>query len=289
MSKQRAAGIPVRDTILWVEDTGESHLPPVFCLHSLFLDGAMFDRLVEVARGRFRIIRPDFRGQGSSAPATAEIIDMDTCAQDMLALIEAMGLASVHLVAASMGGDVAVRMAARRPDLIRSLAVTGSSVRAEPVEQLERFREFLKTTEGPGFTGEHLDVLVSVMFGETTRSNPEAAEMVAHWRTKMSLLPRSRWAAMRGVVERESAVPLLAGISVPTLVLSGAEDVARPTDWGQEVATGIEGARFLVLDGVGHSPILEAPAEVIPGIIAFIEEAEQQGRRPADRRSAVTA
>lgn len=289
MSKQTATGIAVRDTVLWVEDTGEAHLPPVVCLHSLFLDGSMFNSLVEAARGRLRIIRPDFRGQGSSAPATGDMVDMETCAEDMLALIEAMGLRSVHLVAASMGGDVAVRMVARRPDLFRALAVTGSSVRAEPQEQLERFREFLKATEGPGFVGEHLDLLVGVMFGATTRSNPAAETMVAHWRMKMGLLPPSRWPAMRGVVERTSAEQLLAGITTPTLVISGADDIARPPEWGREVAEGIKGARFSVLDGVGHSPILEAPAAVIPEIITFFEEAERLVAGTDAQRSAATA
>ena len=67
-----ARGVPVRDTILWVEDTGEVDLPVILCLHSLFVDGRMFEGLVREAKGRFRVVRPDFRSQGSSAPATGE-------------------------------------------------------------------------------------------------------------------------------------------------------------------------------------------------------------------------
>lgn len=120
MKQPMGKGIAVRDTILWVDDTGERDLPPVVCLHSLFLDGTMFDGLVERARGQFRVIRPDFRGQGSNAPALGDIVTMDDCADDVLALIEAMKLPPVNLVAASMGGDVAVHMVAGRTDLFRS-------------------------------------------------------------------------------------------------------------------------------------------------------------------------
>ena len=272
-----ARGIAVRDTILWVEDTGESDLPPTLCLHSLFLDGTMFDGFVERAEGQLRLIRPDFRGQGSSAPATGDIVTMDDCAEDMLALIEAMNLPPVHLVAASMGGDVAVRMVAERPDLFRSLVMMGSSARGEPTDQRERFRGLLNEAAVTGFVGEYLDILLSIMFGATTRAKPEARPMIDHWRTRMSLLPRSTWPAMFGVLERPSAVALLPRITVPTLLLSGSDDIARPPDWGQEVADGVVDARFTVLEGVGHSPLLEAPEIVIPRAMAFMVGAARDG------------
>lgn len=265
-----ARGISVRDTILWVEDTGEQDLPVIFCLHSLFLDGTMFDRLVKESADRFRVIRPDFRGQGSSAPATGDIIDMETCAEDMLALIDLMGLKEVNLVAASMGGDVAVRMVASRPALFRSLVMMGSSVRAEPQEQLQRFRDWLSGTLVTGFVGEDLDMLTSVMFGETTRGNPAAQATIQHWRKKMEMLPRSCWPAMSGVVERQSVVSLLPNIPTRTLILSGEEDVVRPPEWGREVAAGLPNAELVMLKGVGHSPILEVPETVIPQMLRFM-------------------
>lgn len=267
-------GIAVRDTILWVQDTGETDLSPVVCLHSLFLDGSMFDRLVEAAKGQFRLIRPDFRGQGSSAPATADIVTMDTCADDMVALIEAMKLPPVNLVAASMGGDVAVRMVARRPDLFRSLVMMGSSVRGEPADQKEHFRGLLNEAAKTGFVGGHLDLLMSIMFGATTRSKPEAQPTLDHWRRKMELLPLSSWPAMFGVLERSSAAALLPDVTVPTLLFSGAEDFARPPEWGKEVADGVKGSRFIVLEGVGHSPLLEVPDTVIPQVLQFIAGAQ---------------
>lgn len=270
-------GIAVRDTILWVADTGESDLPPVLCLHSLFLDGTMFDGFAERAEGQLRLIRPDFRGQGSSAPATGDIVTMDDCADDMLALIETMNLPPVHLVAASMGGDVAVRMVAEWPELFRSLVMMGSSARGEPPDQMERFRGLLNEAAVTGFVGDSLDILMAIMFGAATRAKPAAQPMLDHWRTRMALLPRSTWPAMFGVLERPSAVALLPRITVPTLLFSGTDDIARPRDWVQEVADGVKDAHFTVLDGVGHSPILERPEIVIPRVLAFLAGAARAG------------
>lgn len=267
-------GVAVNGTILWVEDTGEAELPPILCLHSLFLDGTMFDGLAQAAAGRFRVIRPDFRGQGSSAPALRDKIGMDECADDMLALIEALKLPPVHLVAASMGGDVAVRMAARRPDLFRSLVMMGSSVRGEPPEQMARFREWLDSAAVTGFTGDNLAMLMAIMFGETTRAKPEARAMLDHWQSRLRLIRRSLWPAMIGVLERKSAVSLLSAITAPTLLFSGEDDIARPPEWGREVRDGVAGAKLVLLKGVGHSPILEAPDIVIPEALQFMAAAE---------------
>lgn len=271
-------GIAVRDTILWVEDTRETDLPAILCLHSLFLDGRMFDDLATAAKGRFRVIRPDFRGQGSSAPATTRSVSMDCCAEDMNALIKVLDLPPVHLAAASMGGDVAVRMVASEPALFRSVVMMGSSVRCEPPEQLAAFRALLDRTQQDGFAGDDLDMMMAIMFGATTRAKPDAQTMLAHWRTRIGLLPRSTWPAMYGVLERPGAQDLLAKVSAPTLVFSSEDDIARPVEWSREVAGGIPGARLVLLAGVGHSPILEVPDTVIPQILAFMAAAGQESR-----------
>jgi len=268
----RTTGIKVRDTILWVDDTGETNLPVILCFHSLWLDRTMFDGLVEAARGKYRVICPDFRGQGLSAPATEEIVTMEDCAEDMEALITAMGLSNVHVVAQSMGGDVALRLAAKRPDLIASLTMAGSSARGEPPEQLAWVDTWLESAaKDKGFKGENLETLMVVMFGETSRNTAALAPMLNHWRDKMEACTMSLWPAIWGVIKRKSVVELLLSITTPTLILSGTEDMPRPPEWADEVAAGLPNAKLVRLEKVGHSPTLEAPDMVIPEILSFLE------------------
>lgn len=266
-----AIGVNVRDTVLWVEDTGEAHLPPVLCLHSLWLDHTMFDALVEAAQGKFRLIRPDFRGQGKSAPPTGPVIDMDCCAADMEALIEVMGLADVNLVVQSMGGDVALRMVARRPKFYRSLVMLASSARGGEKDELEWVNKWLDDSYQTGFVGDSLQLLREVMFGATTRKAVSKQAMLKRWSDMLEASPQSLWPAIRGVIDRDGCAELLPSIPVPTLIFSGEEDVARPPAWAQEVFDGLPRAKLVPLSGIGHSPILEAPELVIPQIIAFLE------------------
>lgn len=142
--KSRGSNIDVNGTTLWVADTGEAELPVILCLHSCFLDGTMFDGLVREAAGKFRVVRPDFRGQGKSRIHDADIITMDMCADDMVALVEKMGLKSINVMAQSMGGDVAFRLISRRQELFRSLVVAGSSACGEPPEQGARFAQWVR-------------------------------------------------------------------------------------------------------------------------------------------------
>jgi 3-oxoadipate enol-lactonase len=261
---------------LHVKDSGDHGLPVVLGLHSLFLDARMFDGLAEAATGRFRVVCPDFRGQGRSAPAEGPLVDMDTCADDIIAVIERLDAGPVHVVAQSMGGDVAIRVAVRRPELIRSIVMLGSSARDEPPENLEAFGPIADEVARSGFVGEILEKTIAIMFGETTRQDPARHDVVALWRERIAALPPELAPAIRGVVERRSVVGLLPQVRAPVLVISGTEDVARPPAWADEVVAGLPDSELLRLEGVGHSPILEAPEQVLPRVLAFLEEADRR-------------
>lgn len=254
---------------LFVADTGEVDLPAVVCLHSLFLDHTMFDAFTSAAQGRLRVIRPEFRGQGRNGGAQATVT-MDDCADDVLSLLDRLGLDRVHVVAQSMGGDVAVRVAARRPGLVDRLVFLGSSVRAEPAEQLEAFRPIADEVSRDGFVGEIHEMVVQIMLGESCRNDPARADVTAAMRAGISALRPDLHHAVRGVVEREDAVHLLADVSATTLVVSGGEDIARPPEWSREVAAGIAGAELWSLPDVGHSVITEQPDLVIARLLDFL-------------------
>jgi 3-oxoadipate enol-lactonase len=256
---------------LFVADTGEADLPVIVCLHSLFLDHTMFDDFTSAVAGRFRVVRPDFRGQGANPDAT-EIVSMDDCADDVLELIDRLSLDRVHVVAQSMGGDVAVRVAARRPGLVDRLVLLGSSAREEPAEHLEAFRPIADEVARHGFAGDLLETTMQIMFGQTIRDDPARRSLVAPWRAHIAALSPGLVHAIRGVVERPSAVDLLPRITARTLVVSGGEDGARPPAWSQELVDQIPDAELWSLPTTGHSVILEQPDVVIGRVVDFLSE-----------------
>jgi 3-oxoadipate enol-lactonase len=260
--------ISAAESIFHVKDTGEA-LPPILCLHSLFMDNRMFDQFTEDAAGRFRIIRPDFRGQGGSQTAAGNVISVEQCAGDIAAIMDTIEVSNAHVLATSMGGDVALRLAAYRPDLVQTLALLGTSARAEPDEQSEAFVEWVSDVVENGFTGERLDFVCGIMFGASSHADPALEPVISKWSKRMSELDAGLAPAMRGVIGRQDANPLLSNIDVPTLVLSGEECPVRPPDWARELAEGISSAELVMMPGVGHSPILEAHDVVVPRLLDF--------------------
>jgi 3-oxoadipate enol-lactonase len=258
---------------LFVADTGEADLPVVLCLHSLFIDHTMFDELTAAAAGRFRVVRPDFRGQGAN-PDAAEQVTMDQCADDILDLLDRLGLERVHVVAQSMGGDVAVRVAARRPEVVDRMVLLGTSAREEPAEHLEAFRPVVDEVARSGFVDELVETTTQIMFGETFRNDPTNADVLTRWRAHFAALSPGLAHAARGVVERPSAVGMLPSITAKTLVVSGGEDSARPPAWSAELVDGIRDAELWSLPTTGHSVILEQPTVVIDRILQFLDDGQ---------------
>src|SRR5438445_11081604 len=123
--------LDVNGTTLYYEDTGGAG-PPLLFSHGLLFSGRMFEAQIAHLRGRYRCIAWDHRGQGRSADAPGRCVEIETVTADAVALIEALGLAPVHFAGLSMGGLVGLRIAARRPELIRSLLLMEPTAEPEP-------------------------------------------------------------------------------------------------------------------------------------------------------------
>ena len=111
----------VNGAAIHYEDTGSGDDTIVFA-HGLLWSGRMYEAQVAALKGRYRCITFDFRGQGNSE-ATADGYDMDTLAQDALALIKTLVGKPVHFVGLSMGGFVGMRLAIHHPEWLKYLSL----------------------------------------------------------------------------------------------------------------------------------------------------------------------
>src|SRR5260370_4548842 len=123
---------------IYYEDSGGRGAPVVFA-HGLLWSCRLFDAQVKALQDRFRCVAFDFRGQGQSE-VTASGYDFETLTADAIELIEKLRLAPAHFVGLSMGGMIGMRLAARRPELVRSLALLETSADPEPEENVPKYR-----------------------------------------------------------------------------------------------------------------------------------------------------
>jgi 3-oxoadipate enol-lactonase len=260
--------ICVNGTALYYEEHGTG--PETIVLaHGLLWSCRMFDAQVDLLKEHYRCVAFDFRGQGQSE-VTRSGYDMETLYADAVALIGQLGCAPCHFLGLSMGGFIGLRLAARRPELLRSLILLETSAAPEPGENMAKYRQLTFVARWFGL-GLVVDRVMPVMFGSTFLSDPARALERREWRARLSGNHRlGIIRATTGVITRDGVASEIDSIRVPTLILVGDEDVAVPPVHSQRLHEHIAGSRLQIIPRAGHTSTVEEPAAVNVAITNFL-------------------
>jgi 3-oxoadipate enol-lactonase len=259
----------VNGTELYYEDTG-GRGPAILFSHGLFWDTSLFAPQIAALKSRYRCVAYDHRGQGRSAESDLRTIDMDTLFADAVALIEALDLKPVHVCGLSMGGFVAMRLGARRPDLVRSLLLLDTSADPEPSKNAPRYRLWNWIARCFG-GGRVVEATMPIMFGKSALSDPARDAERDAWRRQLRSNRRSLWRAVNGVIERPSVYHELSRITAPTLVMVGEEDTVTVPAKAERIAAAIAGAKLVRVPCAGHIMTLEQPEAATRAISGFLD------------------
>ena len=250
--------IEVNGVKLFVRDTGGEG-PVVLFTHGIFFDCDMFDAQVAALKDQYRCVRFDWRSQGRSEQ-TLGGHDVDNLAADAVALIEQMDLKPLHWVGLSIGGVIGIRIAAQRPELLRSLTAIGASAQNETLEKLKLYEEIILdgyAVQGPEAI---IDRLMPIMFGPDFMNDPDRAELRVSCRQRIIdndpvVLARASAPILRRVDIRY----MLPHVKTPALVMTGEHDAANGPDKSNVIHEGIAGSRQHILPRAGHTPCIEEP------------------------------
>jgi pimeloyl-ACP methyl ester carboxylesterase len=168
-----------------------------------------------------------------------------------------------------MGGFVGLRVAARHPELLRSLTLLDTCASSESLWNLSRYYLLTATTHWLGLRPV-VDRLMSIYFGQTFLKDPARAAERESLRRQLLQNPRDVWRAMQGVITRRGVTEELSGITTPTLILVGEEDVVTRPETAELLHARIRGSRLVKLPHVGHMSNLEQPELVNRAIRRFL-------------------
>ncbi len=261
--------IHVHGSRLYYEEQGGASETIVFA-HGLLWNCRMFDEQVAALKDRYRCVAFDFRGQGQSG-VTQNGYDMETLYEDTAALIEMLQCAPCHFVGLSMGGFIGLRLAVRRPELIRSLILLETTADAEPEANVHKYKRMriLARWLGPGVVANQV---MPIMFGQKFLNDPARAELRRQWHQRLSHNhPVGVTRATRGVIARQGVRDVIGQIRVPTLILVGDQDIAVPLIHSQRLHEGIAGSQMVIIPGAGHTSTVEEPAAVNAAISRFLD------------------
>jgi len=251
--------IAVNETMIHYVDEGPRDAHALVLSPSMFFDTRMFAAQAAAFSDRYRVVRYDHRGQGESSRAPREQLDMDTLSEDAAALIEALGLAPCTFVGNSMGGFVGLRLAARRPDLIASAVLMGTSADVE--EQAEQMDGLCAVLAEHGMEPV-IEGVLQFMMGDTTLTDPSRAAVLAEVTTLLRSRTPEYADAAWNIAHRLGVLDELPGITVPVLVVAGTEDHTYPPDKSRQIVDAVPGARLEVMERTGHVHAMENPAAV---------------------------
>jgi pimeloyl-ACP methyl ester carboxylesterase len=266
---------------LCVDTIGDRTHPAVLLIMG---GGGSMDRWEEpfcerlAGAGRY-VIRYDHRDTGGSTsyPPGRPGYTGDDLRADPLAILDHLGVERAHLVGLSMGGGIAQRIAVDHPDRVLSLTLMSTSPAGTGGPELPPMSDALRALFGGDAPAEpdwsDRDAAIAYLLeGERPYAGSRGVDEAALRTVLGRVFDRSASlpSANNHFIVEGTDMPAarLAEISVPTLVIHGADDPLFPPAHGEALAREIPGAQLLVIPALGHELPPWAWDEVLPALIA---------------------
>lgn len=254
---------------IYYEEAGSGPETLVFS-HGLLMNGDMFSEQVKAFSDRYRCITYDHRGQARSE-VTDSGYDMDALTDDAAALIQELDCAPCHFAGLSMGGFVGLRLAIRRPELLKSLILMDTTADPEPEQNKGPYRKLAFIGRWLGYRLV-ISKLMNIMFSQSFLHNPEKASVRETWRRHLLGLGKTGTSrAAHGVIDRKGVYEDLGRVSTPTLILVGEEDVATVPEKSERMHAAMTGSTLVRIPRAGHSSSIEEPRAVTAAMDEFLQ------------------
>lgn len=258
MSFVRANGI-----VLHYRLKGRRGAPRIVFANSLGSDMTIWDDVADELGSDFELLFYDKRGHGLSevVPAPGGIADNAT---DLLALLDHVDWNSAAVCGLSVGGLIAMEIAARAPERVTRLVLMDTAAKIGAPDawnaRIAAVRE-----SGVAAIG---DQIMERWFSPAFRVTQ--AEAFAGWQRMLERTPAAGYVDTCAALRDADLTETIGAIVAPTLVIAGDEDLSTPPDLVAATARRIPAASFRTIAGVGHLPCIEQSGEVASLLREFL-------------------
>lgn len=223
--------------------------------HSLACDLSMWDPQMAALTPHFRVLRFDSRGHGQSSAAPEDAYGWDRLSGDVLGLLDALNIARTHFVGLSMGGMIGQHVALRAPERIACLVLADTSSRY-PAGAIPIWDERIRLVREQG-----MEVLVDGTLERWFTAPFRAAhpEVTARIAGLIRNTPPAGYIGCGRTIPTLDITRRLHELTLPALVIVGAEDGGTPPAMAREIAEAISGARLEIIPDAAHLSNIEQP------------------------------
>ncbi len=242
---------------------------PVVLLHPFPVHHEFWLPVIRAIQGRYRLILPDLRGHGASGigngPAT-----MERHAEDLVRVIDDAGLGRAVFIGVSIGGYVLFEFLRRYRNRVSALVLCNTKPQADtPEARAIRLQSAADVLERG--TEIFFESMLPKLIGESTHTaRPDLVLGALRMMRKMSAEDVAM--VQRGMADRPDSVSSLAAIKVPTLILTGDEDVMTGVAEAEVMRKNIAGSQMKIIAKAGHYSAWERPDEVGKLLRQFLDD-----------------
>jgi len=259
--------VRVNDLVVHYDFAGPGGAPVIAIGNSLGTSFHMWDDNIAALSERYRVLRHDMRGHGlTSASADPARTSIDILTDDLVGLLDVLGINRVRYVGLSIGGMIGQHFAATHPDRVEAvvLCATGNQLGSPEV-----WNTRIATVEAGGLEA-IADATMQRWFTQQTRS--DRADTVAGIHTMLTRTSQSGYLGGSAAVRDGDLRADNTRITAPTLIISGTDDAAAPPAAGEAMHAAIAGSQLVVLENAAHILNMEHPARVDELILGFFAD-----------------
>jgi len=241
---------------LWCAVNGPRDGRPVVLLHGFPFDHAMWRLQVgPLTAAGYRVVAPDLTGFGKSDGAVAA--SMDAYAADVQAALARLRIGRFVLAGFSMGGYVALALAARMADRLDGFVMIDSKAEADSEEGRKKRDAHIAQVQAHGIRALHVALLESQLTPETRQRERLLADEV---RAMMLRQPKAAVVgALQAMRDRPDRMDVVRALPCPLLALAGSEDKVTPMAAAQAMAAAAKDGEAHAIAGAAHLSPMEQP------------------------------
>jgi pimeloyl-ACP methyl ester carboxylesterase len=242
--------------------------PAVVLLHAYPLDARMWDAQREALSDTYRVITPNLRGFGGS-PLHDDPHSLDLVADDVVALLDRIGLDRVSLGGLSLGGYVAMALLRRHAQRVNAVAFIDTKATADPDAARNNRERIAQTLIDEASPRVLVDDALPGLLGETTHRERFDVVQRATAYVRDADPVAAAW-MQRAMAARPDSVPTLEELEEPAIVIVGDEDGVTPVEQAAIMNDALPHSTLQVIAGCGHLAALERPDELTALLREFL-------------------
>jgi 3-oxoadipate enol-lactonase len=259
--------------------------PDVVLLHPTPVHHAFWLPVAERLADRYRLTLVDLRGHGQSSAGTGAIT-MATLAEDVHAILAALGIQRAAFVGCSIGTYTLYEYWRRFPEQMAALVCTCGKPQPDSAANRDTRQESMQAAQQSDGLAKFFDRMVDTLVGPTARQqHPELRTAARKMMDSVSL--QAMLAVQQGLMERPDSVPMLPTINVPVFAIAAGEDQSSTPPEMRVIADRAPDAEFHLVEDAGHYAPFEQPEKFAALIGEFLDRKYRPHATPNPTRKAL--